>query len=285
MNVKKLAVAVIIAGLLAGTTPALAQTNSIQELIAKLQRQIAELKAKLQALEEAQRQAREAGGEAEETFAEIRRELRQGTSGGDVQIIQQLLALDPEVYPRGLITGYYGKRTENAIKKFQRKHGLAQTGHVGPKTLKRLNKQLAGNVHPSVRNLLRKLCALSPELVSVNCGDYARKPKRDKRNGTSTPDTLAPIISNVMATSTTASTTIIKWSTVNDLTRGRVWYATTSPVMIRPFALKAASPSLAEHHGVHIGDLTASTTHYYFIAAEDAAGNRATSSEESFTTR
>ncbi len=48
----------------------------------------------------------------------------------------------PEIYPNGQATGYYGELTEKAVKKFQEKTGLAQTGEVDDKTNDLLNRLL-----------------------------------------------------------------------------------------------------------------------------------------------
>lgn len=45
----------------------------------------------------------------------------------------------PDVYPEGLVTGYFGSLTEKAVKRFQTKYGIEQTGFVGPQTRSKLN--------------------------------------------------------------------------------------------------------------------------------------------------
>ncbi|MFC1802229.1 chitobiase/beta-hexosaminidase C-terminal domain-containing protein, partial [Patescibacteria group bacterium] len=74
--------------------------------------------------------------------------LSLGSSNEDVKKLQQLLSQDKEIYPEGLTTGYYGKLTLQAIKRFQEKYdivnsGTAETtgyGVVGPKTREKLNE-------------------------------------------------------------------------------------------------------------------------------------------------
>ena len=66
------------------------------------------------------------------------------TSSSDVRRLQDLLASDKEVYPEGLITGYYGPLTKKAIGKFQIKHGVVLStkapgyGVFGPLTRAKL---------------------------------------------------------------------------------------------------------------------------------------------------
>ena len=81
---------------------------------------------------------------------EILRNLAQGDSGEEVKILQQLL-LDEGVYPEGLITGYFGDLTRQAVIRFQEKYlseilipaGLDfGTGFVGPGTRKKIGELL-----------------------------------------------------------------------------------------------------------------------------------------------
>jgi peptidoglycan hydrolase-like protein with peptidoglycan-binding domain len=68
--------------------------------------------------------------------------LRDEIAGGQVSELQKFLAKDQEVYPEGLVTGYYGRLTEKAVQRWQAKYGVissggpAVTGYgvVGPKT-------------------------------------------------------------------------------------------------------------------------------------------------------
>jgi len=83
---------------------------------------------------------------------EITRNLFRGISGDDVTALQELLATDPEVYPEGLITGFYGPLTEQAVIRFQEKFGIESVGTVGPITRGTLNKLF--KKHKKGRNIL-----------------------------------------------------------------------------------------------------------------------------------
>jgi len=74
--------------------------------------------------------------------------LQVGASGDDVKSLQKLLARDSSLYPEGMITGYFGTLTKQAVIKFQERYkdqiltpaGLSQgTGFVGQGTLRQLN--------------------------------------------------------------------------------------------------------------------------------------------------
>jgi len=62
-----------------------------------------------------------------------------GMTDAEVFNLQKVLSLDPAVYPEGEITGYFGKMTEAAVKRFQKKYGIRTTGQVGPQTRAKLH--------------------------------------------------------------------------------------------------------------------------------------------------
>ncbi|HEX5774942.1 MAG TPA: peptidoglycan-binding protein [Candidatus Paceibacterota bacterium] len=64
-------------------------------------------------------------------------------AGSAVTRLQAMLAQDPNIYPEGSVTGYFGPLTDRAVKAFQVKHGIASAGSqgyglVGPLTTKAL---------------------------------------------------------------------------------------------------------------------------------------------------
>lgn len=74
------------------------------------------------------------------TAARIIGALRKGSRGGEVTLLQKILASDAAIYPEGTISGFFGPATEAAVKKFQAKHGMDTVGFVGPGTRKKLNE-------------------------------------------------------------------------------------------------------------------------------------------------
>jgi len=77
------------------------------------------------------------------------RYLRKRMIGEDVKCLQEILKSEgPEIYPEGLVTGYFGILTFKAVIRFQEKYlqeilepwGIQRgTGFVGPATLRKLN--------------------------------------------------------------------------------------------------------------------------------------------------
>lgn len=112
-----------------------AQIQSLLEQIESLNRQIVALQSETETLR------------AE--VDELTEQLKQGSRGEEVEDLQEFLASDPEIYPEGLVTGYFGHLTEEAVKRFQEKHGIETVGEVGPKTRARINQMLTKGVGPS----------------------------------------------------------------------------------------------------------------------------------------
>ena len=80
---------------------------------------------------------------------EFKSELKLGSKGTEVTALQTCLSQDPEVYPEGQITGYFGAQTKEAVIRFQEKYkedilapgGLTQgTGTVSKNTRAKLNE-------------------------------------------------------------------------------------------------------------------------------------------------
>jgi|GEM_PF-4216710 len=73
-------------------------------------------------------------------------DLKKGDTGKDVEWLQKLLALNPNFYPEGLVTGTFGPKTVKAVTNFQMEYGVIQTpfdvgaGRCGPKTRKRIKE-------------------------------------------------------------------------------------------------------------------------------------------------
>lgn len=71
--------------------------------------------------------------------------LSVGSRNTEVTNLQTFLKKFPDLYPEGLVTGYYGPATARAVGRFQIKYGIAKSaadvgyGGVGPKTRLQLN--------------------------------------------------------------------------------------------------------------------------------------------------
>lgn len=59
---------------------------------------------------------------------------QKGQKSDAVRDLQRMLATDPAIYPKGMVTGYFGVATEAAVKKLQVHYGLPATGVVDEAT-------------------------------------------------------------------------------------------------------------------------------------------------------
>ncbi|HYF10029.1 MAG TPA: peptidoglycan-binding protein [Candidatus Paceibacterota bacterium] len=82
---------------------------------------------------------------AEAQTAPFTTQMQVGSRGSQVTLLQQSLASNPNFYPQGLVTGYFGALTRNAVIRFQQFYGISPVGRVGPQTLAKLN-QIYGTV-------------------------------------------------------------------------------------------------------------------------------------------
>lgn len=62
-----------------------------------------------------------------------------GSTGTDVSQLQQFLATNTDIYPQGIVSGYFGNLTRAAVIQFQVANDIAQVGNVGPITKARIN--------------------------------------------------------------------------------------------------------------------------------------------------
>lgn len=96
--------------------------------------------------------------EIREEFIEFKSDLRVGSRGEEVKALQKCLALDPEVYPEGKITGYFGSATKKAVIKFQEKYWEEILKPWG-------FKNGTGIVSKTTRKKLNEICRKPPKLI------------------------------------------------------------------------------------------------------------------------
>lgn len=277
--------------------PVLAEetTTSTQALLQQLQEQIDELKAKIAALISQIESWREAKQEVRETTAEIRttlkllRQLREGMTGEDIELLQEILATDLDVYPEGLVTGYFGPLTRNAVKRFQKIAGLDQVGMVGPQTLSRLNQLLtegagkSGKVPPGllIAPGIRKKLGFEPQPLP----GQKLPPGIAKKRTEWLPDedVTPPVISGLTVTDITTTSAKITWTT-DEEADSKVWYDTVTPLVVTTTTPAESSADLVLDHEIVLSGLTSSTTYYFIVNSTDEEDNNEISEEEEFTT-
>lgn len=69
----------------------------------------------------------------------LKSELKVGSKGEEVKILQSALLTMKEIYPDGTVSGYYGELTNKAVERFQEKFNLNKTGRIDKSTLEKFN--------------------------------------------------------------------------------------------------------------------------------------------------
>ncbi|MEK9174985.1 MAG: peptidoglycan-binding protein [Patescibacteria group bacterium] len=297
----------------------LAQAGASQETINQLLQQIKALQTQIQQLQAQQTTLEQ---NRRDTVTQLISALKEGSRGNNVKTLQAILAIDQDIYPESVISGYFGKLTANAVKRFQKKYGIEQAGHIGPKTLKKLNELLEkhplslevttstkkGNVgekhvcaiippgHLIASGWLRKHDGerpIVPECQKLPRG-IERKLENDDDNdddednhgggATTTPptDISAPIISNVVISNLASTTAKISWTT-NELAIGKLYFGTSTPLNLN-LANMISETTTMYNHQLNLLNLSASTTYYYVVEAKDTTNNIATTSQQSLVT-
>ena len=80
-------------------------------------------------------------------------DIGEGDQGQNVSDLQDFLKQDSSIYPEGVVTGYFGHLTEEAIQRFQEKHDIVATGTpdttgfgiVGPRTREEIDLEMEQN--------------------------------------------------------------------------------------------------------------------------------------------
>lgn len=72
------------------------------------------------------------------------------STNGDVSQLQAFLGKNKDIYPEGVVTGYYGNLTLQAVQRWQEAHGIVSSGdpestgfgHIGPRTRGEMDKEM-----------------------------------------------------------------------------------------------------------------------------------------------
>lgn len=143
MSIRMSLVAVLmIVGLLGVATPA--QAITLDEAVAKIDAMMADLQAlktELRSLSVVSTPTPSVQGV--QTSAILTMDLSYGATNDDIARIQRLLATDPAIYEYGVDSGFFGPKTQEAIRNFQARFGLDTVGVIGPSTKALLEVYLA----------------------------------------------------------------------------------------------------------------------------------------------
>lgn len=180
-----------------------------------------------------------------ETFAPLTGQMDLGARGTNVSNLQTFLAANPSIYPQGLVTGYFGGLTFNAVKVFQGQYGFEQVGRAGPLTVAKMNSIIANG-------------------------------------GWTVTDMSGPAFYNLSRGIGSNQTSFV--FNTNENVNAYVVYS-TSPLMFNEGNINSvgfgaiggftvnSTNSFGMSHSILVPNLIGNTTYYYTIVATDGAGN------------
>ncbi len=181
------------------------------------------------------------------------RDLDLGSRGADVSRLQTLLSTDGNVYPEGIVTGYFGNLSKAAVERFQAGYGIPVVGRVGPMTRGRLNS-----------------VALSFTGV----------------------DTVAPVISTPNA-SVSQNNATVSWNTNEltrskvYYDSANIYMTEAAGQMTEPGVSGAVAQDTAlnMNHSIILPNLQSGRLYQYVIVSVDAQGNASMTKPATFTTQ
>lgn len=190
--------------------------------------------------------------------------LMLGSRGPAVSALQQMLK-DKGFYTYPEITGYFGPITQAALLAYQSANSLPVTGTY------------------SVASTPAETITETPEESEPEPAEPRRRSGGGGSNNSDDDeevvvDTTAPAISAI-ASSPSQTTATISWTT-DESADSQVEYGTSASYG----ATTTLDTSLTTSHSVPLSGLTASTLYHYRILSRDAAGNLASSTDQTFTT-
>src|SRR5258708_1786121 len=86
------------------------------------------------------------GGYCPHLTGDLERGMSDSTTGGQVTELQTFLTDYYDLNPGDYVTGYFGRLTENNVKRFQREQSLPAYGYVGPRTRAAIARVCGGTV-------------------------------------------------------------------------------------------------------------------------------------------
>jgi hypothetical protein len=180
--------------------------------------------------------------------------LKVGSRGADVTSLQQFMASNSDIYPSGLVTGYFGSMTKAAAVQLQLSYNLSADGIVGANTRNVVNNVIATG---------RGIDISGPQMNNFSVVTLAR-------TATISFNSNEPVKVAVFY-----DTNKINWSNWNDAVM-----SLNTPT-ISGTANKDDSFSLSKQ--ITLSNLSANTTYNYTVTATDPSGNTSVIWPSTFT--
>ncbi len=212
--------------------------------------------------------------------------LKKGMTGDNVRKLQEFLGNFPDIYPGGLVTGFFGPLTQTAVQKFRERNDDGSAGVVGPKPqltatpAEQSNAALSNpaSVSSAPQSAPPKALpatSLPPATPAVptipatsgSAGNNPSSPSPAAR--TTTSDTTAPSTPiNLSASAVSSSQINLAWPISADNVGVVGYTAYRDGVQIATGITPTSTIAAYSDTG-----LRSSTAYAYTVAAYDAAGN------------
>lgn len=140
MTIRLCSIAIALLFLVMLTPVARAETTDLSTMLSRMQSIIAEMEALQQEFKalvsvvDATKPSGQVLGASTSNEPVFTESLEYGETNDDIARIQRLLATDPEIYPYGVDSGFFGPKTQEAIRSLQKRFGLDPVGVIGPAT-------------------------------------------------------------------------------------------------------------------------------------------------------
>jgi len=178
--------------------------------------------------------------------------LNLGSRGTDVTNLQSFLATNSLIYPQGLVTGYYGPLTKEAVTQFQISYNLPAVGIFGPQTLERMRSVMISGLGLDIS---------APVLSSVTV---------QTSNNQATLSWLTNTLANGKIYYDTKPLTMFDAQT-----------RFTAPSISGTTAMSGVTNT---SQSITLTNLSPGTVYYYVVQSTDAAGNVSVSWPSTFVT-
>jgi peptidoglycan hydrolase-like protein with peptidoglycan-binding domain len=104
--------------------------------------------------------------------------LSLGSRNADVTELQQFFSTNPRIYPEGIVSGYFGGLTREAVVQFQAAFDIDQVGAVGPVTRTAINNVMASgfglDISAPIRSNLTVQTSNNSATVSWSTNELAK---------------------------------------------------------------------------------------------------------------
>lgn len=111
--------------------------------------------------------------QAEKTkYTLLQSPLKMGSTGEDVSLLQSILKQNNNLYPAGIVNGYYGRLTSEAVSKFQANNGLSQSGEMDEATISKFNEIYGTKPKEEYQKDITPTTYVAPNNTTTNTSNF-----------------------------------------------------------------------------------------------------------------